>query len=189
MIYGYTRVSSRSQLDNNSLEQQEQEIKGRYPDATIFKEQFTGTTIHRPVFQDVKDRLKAGDTLAVTRLDRLARNTKEGLELVEELFARGVAVHVFNVGLLEKTPMGEFFITLMLAVSALERNNIIERTQNGKAIARQRADYQEGRPKREVVGFEKYHKKQKDGLITVVDACEEMGISRSQWYRLVKGVA
>lgn len=186
MIYGYARVSSRSQLDNNSLEQQEQEIKSRYTDAIMYKEQFTGTTIHRPVFQSVKDKLKAGDVLAVTRLDRLARNTVEGLDLVEELFARGVAVHVFNVGLLEKTPMGEFFITLMLAVAALERNNIIERTQNGKAIARQRSDYREGRKPGVYDEFEKYQKMKKDGLITVVDACAEMGISRSQWYKLEK---
>ena len=189
MIYGYARVSSRSQLDNNSIEQQEQEIKARYPDAEMHHEQFTGTTVNRPVFQEVIEKMQSGDILAVTKLDRFARNTVEGLETVKALFARGIAVHVFNIGLLEDTSMGQFFLTLMLAVAELERNNIVERTQNGKAVARNNPDYREGRKPGVYDEFEKYLKKQKDGLITVVDACGEMGISRSQWYRLVKEVA
>ena len=188
MIYGYARVSSRSQLDNNSIEQQEQEIKARYPDAEMHHEQFTGTTVNRPVFQEVIEKMQSGDILAVTKLDRFARNTVEGLETVKALFARGIAVHVFNIGLLEDTSMGQFFLTLMLAVAELERNNIVERTQNGKAVARNNPDYREGRKPGVYDEFEKYLKKQKDGMITVVDACEEMGISRSQWYRLVKEI-
>ena len=77
----------------------------------------------------------------------------------------------------------------MLAVAELERNNIVERTQNGKAVARNNPDYREGRKPGVYDEFEKSTKNKKDGLITVVDACEEMGISRSQWYRLVKEVA
>ena len=75
MIYGYARISSRSQLDNNSIEQQEQEIKARYPDAEIHHEQFTGTTVNRPVFQEVIEKMRSGDILAVTKLDRFARHT------------------------------------------------------------------------------------------------------------------
>ena len=81
MIYGYCRVSSKGQIDNNSLEAQEQEILQRYSEAKIYKEQFTGATTDRPVLSSVIEALVAGDTLVVTKLDRLARNTVEGISL------------------------------------------------------------------------------------------------------------
>lgn len=147
MIYGYARVSSKGQLDNNSLEQQEKEILGKYDNAKIYREQYTGTTTHRPIFDEIINQLKENDTLVVCKLDRLARNTVEGIEIVQKLFDRGVSVHVLNVGLLENTTMGKFFLTTLLAVAEMERNTIIERTQNGKAIAKTKAGFKEGRPK------------------------------------------
>ncbi|MBP1950057.1 DNA invertase Pin-like site-specific DNA recombinase [Virgibacillus litoralis] len=57
--------------------------------------------------------LKEGDTIIVTKLDRLARNIKEGIEVVEELFKKGVRVHVLNIGLLENTTMRRFFLQTM----------------------------------------------------------------------------
>lgn len=146
-IVGYARVSSKGQLDNNSLEQQKGEILKRYSNAIIYSEQYTGTTTDRPVFNKIIDDLKTGDTLVVCKLDRLARNTVEGMEIIENLFDKGVAVHVINVGLLENTSMGKFFLTTLLAVAEMERNTIIERTQNGKAIAKTKEGFKEGRPK------------------------------------------
>ena len=146
-IIAYTRVSSKGQLDNNSLEQQKQEILNRYSNAIIYKEQYTGTTIHRPIFDMIISELDSGDTLVVCKLDRLARNTIDGIEIVQKLFDKGIAVHVLNVGLLENTSMGKFFLTTLLAVAEMERNTIIERTQNGKAIAKTKAGFKEGRPK------------------------------------------
>ena len=148
MIYGYCRVSSKGQLDNNSLEQQEEEILNKYDNAIIIKEQYTGTTTDRPKFNSLIKELDKNDILVVTKLDRFARNTEEGIHLIKQLFAKGVSVHVLNVGLLEDTTMGKFFLTTLLAVAEMERNMIIERTQNGKAIARQKEGFTEGRPKK-----------------------------------------
>ena len=148
MIYGYCRVSSKGQLDNNSLEQQEEEILNKYDNAIIIKEQYTGTTTDRPKFNNLINELDKNDILVVTKLDRFARNTEEGIHLIKELFAKGVSVHVLNVGLLEDTTMGKFFLTTLLAVAEMERNMIIERTQNGKAIAKQKEGFTEGRPKK-----------------------------------------
>lgn len=147
MIYGYCRVSTKGQLENNSLEQQELEIFQRYEHAMIIKEQFTGTKTNRPIFNELIGKLVAGDTIVVTRLDRLARNTVEGIQIVEKLFEIGVVVHVLNVGLLENTTMGKFFLTTLLACAEMERNNIIERTQLGKEIAKTKSGFREGRPK------------------------------------------
>ncbi|MCQ2017273.1 recombinase family protein [Clostridium butyricum] len=148
-IYGYCRVSSKKQIvEGNGLDVQEKEILEKYENAIIRKEQFTGTTTERPIFQNVIHELETGDTLVVTKLDRLARNTVEGIEIVQQLFEKGVAVHVLNVGLLENTSMGKFFLTTLLAVAEMERNTILERTQAGKEIARTKEGYREGRPQK-----------------------------------------
>lgn len=149
MIYGYTRVSTRKQLiDGNSLQAQLEEIRERYNDVEIVEEQYTGTSTDRPIFTELVQKLSAGDTLVVVKLDRLARNTVEGIQVVESLFSRGIAVHVLNVGLLENTTMGKFFLTTLLAVAEMERNTIIERTQAGKEVAKTKAGFKDGRPKK-----------------------------------------
>lgn len=147
MVYGYARVSSKGQTNNNSFEQQESEIKIRYENSIIFQEQFTGMKTKRPILSELISKLQAGDLLVVTKLDRLARTTIEGVELIQSLFSKGVSIHVLNIGLLEDTTMGKFFITVLLAVAELERNQIIERTQEGKAIAKLDPEFKEGRPK------------------------------------------
>jgi len=184
-IVGYVRVSSKGQLDNNSMEQQQMEILNRYSNATNYSEQFTGTTTQRPIFNEVVKNLLKGDTLVVCKLDRLARNTTEGIELVQGLFNKGVAVHVLNVGLLENTTIGKFFLTTLLAVAEMERNTIIERTQNGKAIAKTKKRFKEGRPKR-------YTPKQINNAIKMLknnsytEVAEITGISKSTLVREVR---
>lgn len=144
-IYGYARVSSRKQLHGNSLEDQTTTLTANGA-TTITTEQYTGKTTSRPKLQKLLDSLQPGDTLMVTKLDRLARNVSEGIDLIRALFKKDVKVHVLNIGLLENTSMGNFFITTLLAVAELERNMIIERTQAGKEIARTKAGFREGRP-------------------------------------------
>ena len=146
MIYGYARVSSKTQLKGNSIEEQELTLKqnGCYE---VVTEQYTGKTTDRPEFSRlVNEILRNGDTLMVTKLDRLARTVPEGIASIEMLFKKGVKVHVLNVGLLEDTPMGHFFITTLLAVAELERCMILERTSSGKEIAKTKDGYREGRP-------------------------------------------
>lgn len=143
MIYGYARVSTQAQDLESQL--QALQVEGAQE---IYEEKFTGTQTDRPKLNELMQKLQDGDKLIVTKLDRLARNTKEGIEIIEQLFERNVKVHVLNVGLLENTTMGRFFLQTLLAVAEMERNIIIERTQEGKAIAKQRDDYREGRPKK-----------------------------------------
>ena len=145
MIYGYARVSAKTQLKGNSLDEQRVELK-RNGCEVIVEEQFTGKTTARPKFEDLIKILRADDTLVVCKLDRFARNVTEGIATIKYLFNKGVKVHVLNVGLLENTAMGNFFITTLLAVAELERCMILERTSSGKEIARLRDGYKEGRP-------------------------------------------
>ena len=148
MIYGYARVSTAGQLrDGNSLEEQIAALK-QYGCQEIISESFTGKTMQRPEFQVLLERLEVGDTLVVTKLDRFARTAIDGVETVRMLFDRGVRVHILNMGLVENTLTGNLILTVMLAFAEYERGTIVERTQTGKAIARQRPDYREGRPKK-----------------------------------------
>lgn len=186
MIFGYCRVSTKGQAkDGNSLEAQEQEILSRYNDAQIYKEAYTGTTTDRPVFNDVIQKMKEKDMLVVSKLDRLARNTEEGIKIVKDLFKKKCSVHVLNVGLLEDTAMGQFFITTLLAVAELERNQIIERCQTGKAIAKLNPDFTEGRPK-------KFNQKQLDHALDLLidhsykDVVQMTGISKSTLIRSMR---
>ena len=148
MVYGYARVSTAGQLrDGNSLEEQVEALK-KYGCQEIVSESFTGKTMQRPEFQALLERLEEGDTLVISRLDRFARTTTDGVETVKMLFDRGVRVHILNMGLVENTLTGNLILTVMLAFAEYERGMIVERTQTGKAIARQRPDYREGRPKK-----------------------------------------
>lgn len=143
MKYGYARVSTVEQDLRAQIEQLENEGC-----AEIFRDKFTGTSRDRPEFMKLLDKLEAGDVLVVTKLDRFARSTIDGIEVIRELFERGVSVHILNMGLVENTPTGRLIFSILLSFAEFERDMIVERTQEGKAIARQRPDFREGRPKK-----------------------------------------
>ncbi len=148
MIYGYARVSTATQgRDGNSLEEQVAALE-RYGCGEIITEAFTGKTMDRPNFNSLLERLREGDMLVVCKLDRFARTAIEGVQTVRELFERGIRVHILNMGLIENTLTGNLILTVMLAFAEYERGMIVERTQTGKAVARQNPDFREGRPKK-----------------------------------------
>lgn len=146
MIIGYCRVSTKGQIDGNSFEDQAKNILNRYPTAEIVEESSSAAK-ERPIFNTVIKNLNTGDTLVITKLDRFCRTVKEGLEFVDILMNKGVNIHILNMGLIEDTPMGRLIITNLLAFSEFERAMIIERTSAGKAIAKTKSGYKEGRPK------------------------------------------
>lgn len=181
---GYARVSTKGQGKNgNSLEDQRSKLEDAGCDE-IVQEVYTGTKMNRPKFTKLLAELEEGDTLVVCKLDRFARTAREGLEIVEELMGRGVKVHILNMGLIEDTPMGKLILTVMLAFAQFERDIIVERTQDGKAIAKEREGYSEGRPRRDIPAeFEEYLRRNAAGEISISQACEEMGVARAHWYR------
>ena len=148
MIYGYARVSTAGQsINGNSLEDQTRALES-YGCQEIITEAFTGKTMERPAFSALFQKLQPGDTLVVCKLDRFARTAIEGVSTVRELFERGVRVHILNMGLIENTLTGNLILTVMLAFAEYERGMIVERTQTGKAVARQDPNYREGRPRK-----------------------------------------
>lgn len=147
MIYAYCRVSTKGQLDGNSIEEQTATIKAKYPQAEVIVESYSGAK-ERPEFLGMIEKCVKGDTVVVTKLDRFCRTTKEGLEYIDQLMKKGVSIHIMNMGLIEDTAMGRLIVTNLLAFAEFERAMIIERTQGGKAIAKTKAGFKEGRPKK-----------------------------------------
>lgn len=146
MIYGYARVSTKGQAkDGNSLEAQETALREAGA-AEVYADAFTGTKAHRPQLDKLMEALQPGDKLVVTKLDRVARSTIQGIELIQSLLDKGVAVHILNMGLLDDTPTGRLIRTVLLAFAQFERDMIVERTQEGKTVAKQKEGFTEGRP-------------------------------------------
>lgn len=188
-VYGYARVSSRGQAtDGNGLEVQVRQLR----DAgcgEVVSEAFTGTKMERPELSKLLGRLAAGDTFVVTKLDRIARTSQGGCELVRDLMERGVTVRVLNMGTIEDTPIGRMMLTVMFAMAEFERDMIVQRMSEGKAAARASdPGYREGRPRADVDAgrFGELLSAQRRGEVSVSAACSELGIGRSTWYRLAK---
>ena len=162
MKYGYARVSTKGQArDGNSLESQEKALKDAGAEK-IFADAFTGTKAHRPELDKLTKVLDDGDMLIVTKLDRIARSTIQGIDLIENLLGKGVVVHVLNIGIMDNSPTGKLIRNIFLAFAEFERDMIVERTQEGKAIAKGKKGYKEGRPK-------KYTKKQMDHAMKLLE--------------------
>ncbi|MCP1322073.1 recombinase family protein, partial [Bacillus sp. S0628] len=128
MKYGYARVSTL----NQDLESQIQMLRNEGCEE-IYSEKFTGTKTDRPKFKELLSILKKGDTLVITKLDRFARSTVAAIQTIQDLFGRGVKIHILNMGLVEDTSTGRLVFNIMSAFAEFERDMIVERTQEGKS--------------------------------------------------------
>ena len=141
--------------------------------------------MERPELDKLLNRIQDGDTLIVTKLDRFARSVSQASSLITMLLDRGVKVNVLNLGILDNTSVSILMRNILLSFAQFERDMIVERTQEGKTIARQREDYREGRPK-------KYGKKQIRHALDLLEShsykqVEEItGISKSTLIRARK---
>ncbi|MFJ7371553.1 recombinase family protein [Lysinibacillus sp. NPDC098008] len=179
-VYGYARVSTLAQ----ELEVQIQTLQ-KNGATIIYQEKFTGTKTNRPELNQLLNVLKEGDTLMVTKLDRIARSATQGSEIVRELITKGIKVHILNMGLLDNTPASKLIRNIFFAFAEFERDMIVERTQEGKAIAKQNPDYREGRKPT-------YTKKQLEHALEMLEnhsynqVVEKTGISKSTLIRAMK---
>lgn len=146
MKYGYARVSSRKQkTDGNSLEAQILALNGAGAEKIVI-ETYTGTKIDRPKLTELMDIVEAGDIIIVTKIDRFARTVAQATEVINVLITKGVILQVLNLGILDNSSMSVLMRNLLLSFAQFERDLIIERTQEGREIARTKPGYKEGRP-------------------------------------------
>lgn len=148
MIFGYARVSTNGQArDGNSLEAQILSLKEAGA-VKIFSDVFSGSKNSRPQLDKLLKVIQSGDKLIITKLDRIARSVVHGIQLIESLNSKGVIIDVLNMGIIDNSPTGKLIRNIMLAFAEFERDMIIQRTQEGKAVARQNPNFHDGRPKK-----------------------------------------
>lgn len=147
MKYGYIRVSTKGQAkDGNSLESQEKQLRDAGAEK-IYKDVFTGKKMDRPQLNKLIKKVDDGDTIIITKLDRFARSIGQASEMITQLIDRGIRVEVLNVGVLDNSSVSILFRNMLLSFAQFERDMIVERTQEGKAIAKQKPGFREGRPR------------------------------------------
>ena len=140
MIFGYARVSTKTQArDGNSLDAQQAALTAAGAEK-IYTDTFTGTKIERPEFDRLRAQLRRGDVLIVTKLDRLARSVSQASGLITEMIDEGITINVLNLGILSNDSVNTLLRNVLLSFAQFERDMIVQRTQEGKAVAR------EGRP-------------------------------------------
>ena len=149
MIFGYARVSTKTQArDGNSLDGQVQELKDAGAEK-IYMDTFTGTKMDRPEFDKLRQKIRKGDTLIVTKLDRLARSVSQASELITELIDEGITINVLNLGVLSNDSINTLLRNILLSFAQFERDMIVQRTLEGKAVAKATdPNFREGRPRK-----------------------------------------
>ena len=147
MKFGYIRVSTRKQArDGNSLEAQREALTAAGAEK-IYTDTFTGTKMERPEWDKLRAQLRRGDVLIVTRLDRLARSVSQASGLITDMIDEGVTIHVLNLGVLSNDSVNTLLRNVLLSFAQFERDMIVQRTQEGKAVARATdPNFREGRP-------------------------------------------
>ncbi len=132
-VYGYCRVSTKEQ----NLDTQIEQLKG-YKCDVIIEEKHTGATLKRPELDRLLMKMDAGDKLIITRVDRLGRNTRELLELVEELQKREITLFIIELGIEATHRNGKMFLTILSALAENERELLAEKRQAGIKLAKEK---------------------------------------------------
>lgn len=181
MIIGYVRVSTVEQHEDRQLVTME-----RYKVEKIFQEKVSAKDTNRPELQAMLDFAREGDTIIVHDFSRLARSTKDLLDLVENLNSRGINLISSKENIDSSTPQGKLMLTMLGAIYEFERTNMLERQREGIAIAKEKGAYK-GRKKIDFPkNWNEIYPKWKNRELTGAKAMELLGLKRNTFYKLVK---
>ena len=181
MKIGYIRIST---TDQNTARQEV--LMEQLGVDQVYIDRMSGKSTDRPELKRMMNFVRAGDTVIVEAISRFARNTKDLLELVEQLTSKGVEFVSQKEAIDTSTPTGKFMLTIFGAVAELERAYILERQKEGIAIAKSNGTYK-GRPPAVCPDFDRMVTLWQSGEITAVEAARRLKISPSTFYRKLKG--
>lgn len=153
----------------------------------VFIDRMSGKNTDRPELKRMLNFVRQGDMVIVESISRFARNTRDLLDLVERLTAKGVEFVSKKEAIDTTTPSGKFMLTIFGAVAELEREYILQRQREGIAIAKSQGVYK-GRKSIERPEFQQVVSLWKNGSITAVEAMRRLDMKPSTFYRKVKGV-
>ena len=182
MKIGYIRIST---TDQNTARQEV--LMKELAVEQVYIDRMSGKNTDRPELKRMMNYVREGDVVIVESISRFARNTKDLLELVEQLTEKQVEFISKKEAIDTTTPTGKFMLTVFGAVAELEREYILQRQKEGIAVAKQNGVYK-GRKPIEHPRFNEIVTLWKGGDITAVEAMKRLGMKPSTFYRKVKEV-
>jgi len=179
MRIAYIRVSS---IDQN--EQRQIEAMQKYGIEKWFKEKISAKDTNRPKLQELLEFVREGDTLYIHDFSRLARSTKDLLDIVELLNNKGVALVSNKENIDTSTPTGKLMLTMIGAINEFERTNLLERQREGITIAKRNGVYK-GRKAVTIPNFDYHYNRYMSREISKSQLAKELGISRPTLDKLI----
>ena len=182
MKIGYIRVSTQEQ---NTMRQEA--LMETLDVDEVYIDRMSGKNANRPELQKMMEYVRRGDTVIVESISRFARNTRDLLELVERLTAKGVEFVSKKEAIDTTTPTGKFMLTVFGAVAELEREYILQRQREGIAIAKANGIYR-GRKPIQRPEFNQVVSLWRSGELTAAEAMRRLDMKSSTFYRRAKEV-
>ena len=182
MKIGYIRISS----DDQNTARQEVLMQELGVDQ-IFIDRISGKNLERPELKRMMTFVRQGDAVIVESISRFARNTRDLLDLVDQLTRKGVEFVSKKEAIDTTTPSGKFMLTIFGAVAELERDYLLQRQREGIEVAKTKGVYT-GRKPVVHADFDAVVRKWHAGQITAVEAMKRLNMKPSTFYRKVKGV-
>lgn len=178
----YVRVSTVEQNEERQLE-----ALKKYDIDKWYKEKVSAKDANRPQLNQMLDYVREGDTVYIHDFSRLARNTKDLLEIVEQLSGKGVHLVSNKENIDTSTPTGKLMLTMIGAIAEFERANLLERQKEGIAIAKKDGRYK-GRKAVSIDDdtWNKYYNMYLNRELTKVQLANELGVSRPTLDKLIK---
>ena len=180
MKIGYIRTST---ADQNTARQEV--LMQELGVDQVFIDRMSGKSTDRPELKRMMSFVREGDTVIVESISRFARNTRDLLDLVEQLTAKQVEFVSKKEAIDTTTPSGKFMLTIFGAVAELEREYILQRQKEGIAIAKANGVYK-GRKPIQHPEFDTVVTQWRKGKITAAEAMRRLGMSSSTFYRKVR---
>ena len=178
---GYIRVST--------IEQNTESQKSLLQDFKldkVFEEKVSGKNTQRPQLQALLEYVREGDTVYVKDLSRLARNTKDLLDIVECLNNKGVGLFSIKESIDTSSNFGKLMLTFLGAIYEFERANLLERQRDGIAVAKKQGKYKGRKQVSKPTNFSEVYKKWLNREIKSNVAIRELNISEYAFYKFVR---
>lgn len=180
MIVGYVRVSTVEQNEERQLVTME-----KYKVEKIFSEKVSAKDTNRVKLKAMLDFVREKDTIVIHDFSRLARSTKDLLEIVELLNNKKVTLISAKESIDTSTPHGKLMLTMIGAINEFERTNMLERQREGIAIAKENGKYK-GRKEVKINNFEEHYDRYLKREINKTQLAKELNISRPTLDKLIK---
>ena len=183
MNRAYVRVSTVEQHEDRQIEA----LKKHGIDVW-YVEKVSGKNMKRPELQRMLEEAQEGDTIYIHDFSRLARSTKDLLEIVEELNKRGIHLVSNKESIDSSTPTGKLMLTMIGAIAEFERTNMLERQREGIAIAKRRGAFDNCGRKEKTVDTKRLADCIVDivsGALTKTEAAAQLGVSRPTLNKMI----